>query len=66
MRTTLNLKDALVKKAQELTGIEEKTALIHEGLELLIQREAAKRLIKFGGSAPDAKAPLRRRLTARR
>ena len=61
MRTTLNLKSDLVKKAQELTGIEEKTALIHQGLELLIQREAAKRLAKLGGSDSTAKAPLRRK-----
>jgi hypothetical protein len=61
MRTTLNLKDDLVKKAQELTGIEEKTALIHHGLELLIQKEAAKRLIKLGGSDPNAQEPLRKK-----
>ena len=61
MRTTLNLKTELIKKAQELTGITEKTALIHYGLELLIQREAAKRLVKLGGSDPDAKAAPRKR-----
>ena len=61
MRTTLNLKDDLVHKAQELTGIEEKTALIHRGLELLIQKEAAKRLIKLGGSDPGVKLPLRKK-----
>lgn len=61
MRTTLNLKDDLVKQAQQLSGIEEKTALIHRGLELLIQEEAAKRLIKLGGSDPRAKAAPRKR-----
>jgi hypothetical protein len=65
MRTTLILKDDLIKKAQELTGIEEKTALIHQGLELLIQREASKRLIKLGGSDSTAKAPSRKRLSSR-
>ena len=54
MRTTLVLKDELIKKAQEMTGISEKTAVIHRGLELLIQEEAAKRLALLGGS--DAKA----------
>jgi hypothetical protein len=63
MRTTLNLKDDLVKQAQELTGIEEKTALIHRGLELLIQKEAAQRLIKLGGSDSSAKASSRKKYT---
>ncbi len=61
MRTTLNLKDDLVKKAQELTGIKEKTALVHKGLELLIQQEAAQRLIKLKGYDPDATAGPRKR-----
>jgi hypothetical protein len=63
MRTTLILKDDLVKKAQELTGIEEKTALVHRGLELLIQDEAAKRLIALGGS--DLRAVAGRRSRSR-
>ena len=61
MRTTLNLKDELVKKAQEMTGIKEKTALIHRGLELLIQQEAAQRLLKLKGYDPAATAGPRRR-----
>ena len=44
MRTTINLNDELVAKAQVCTGIKEKTRLIHLGLEALIQREAALRL----------------------
>jgi hypothetical protein len=64
MRSTLILKDELVQKAQELTGITEKTALIHEGLTLLIQREAAKRLSKLGGSDPEAKAAPRKKSKA--
>ena len=35
MRTTLILRDDLVKKAAKLTGIDEKTALVHAGLEAL-------------------------------
>jgi hypothetical protein len=61
MRTTLNLKSELIKQAQELTGILEKTALIHQGLELLIQQEAAKRLAKLGGSDSSAKVTIRKR-----
>jgi Arc/MetJ family transcription regulator len=61
MRTTMNLDDTLVERARELTGIEEKTALVHEGLRALIAREAARRLAALGGSAPDLDLPARRR-----
>ena len=40
MRTTMNIDDELLKEAHELTGIKERTTLVHEGLRLLIQREA--------------------------
>jgi Arc/MetJ family transcription regulator len=61
MRTTINLDDELVAVAQRLTGISERTALVHEGLKLLIQRESARRLARLGGSAPELEAPRRRR-----
>lgn len=61
MRTTINLDDELVAEAQRLTGIRERTALVHEGLRVLIQREAARRLARLGGSAPDLEVPPRRR-----
>lgn len=64
MRTTLNLDDDLLAKAAELTGIEEKPALIREALKALIAREAARRLALLGGSQPDLKAPPRRRFKA--
>ena len=35
MRTTMNLDPGLVSEAMELTGIEEKTALVHAGLRAL-------------------------------
>jgi Arc/MetJ family transcription regulator len=60
MRTTLNLDEALLQEVTELTGIREKTALIHAGLRALLQREAAIRLAALGGSDPDLK-PIRRR-----
>ena len=50
MRTTLILDDDLVEQAREVTGIKEKTALVHAGLEALIAREAAKRLAALGGT----------------
>jgi len=61
MRTTLALDDELVERARELTGIEEKSSLVREGLKALIAREAARRLARLGGSDPQAKAPPRRR-----
>jgi hypothetical protein len=62
MRTTLNLDDALVDKARRLTGIEERTALLHEGLRALIARESARRLARLGGSEPRLKDIPRRRV----
>jgi Arc/MetJ family transcription regulator len=65
MRTTITLDDELVAQAQAYTGVKEKSALIHEALKLLVQREAARRLALLGGSDPGAKAPPRRRSAPR-
>lgn len=61
MRTTLNLDDALLTEARRLTGIEEKTALVHRGLKELIARESARMLAALGGSAPKLRPIPRRR-----
>jgi Arc/MetJ family transcription regulator len=61
MRTTINLDDDLIERAQELTGIEERTALVREALKALVARESARRLVRLGGSDPNAMAPRRRR-----
>jgi Arc/MetJ family transcription regulator len=53
MRTTLALDDDLLAKAQLLTGVSEKTALVREALRALIHRESAKRLALLGGSEPQ-------------
>lgn len=66
MRTTLNLDDALLARARKLTGIAERTALVHAGLEALIAREAARRLAALGGTMPDLAPPPRRRALPRR
>ncbi|MEK7403137.1 MAG: type II toxin-antitoxin system VapB family antitoxin [Gemmatimonadota bacterium] len=67
MRTTLILNDELLATAMELTGIAEKTAVVHAGLRLLIARESARRLAALGGSDPKATAgPRRRPLPKRR
>ena len=52
MRTTLIIDESLLQRARELTGIQEKTALVREGLEAQIAREAAKRLASLGGTEP--------------
>lgn len=61
MRTTINLDDELVAEAAHLTGITEKTALVHAGLRSLVAVENARRLARLGGSDPDASAPTRKR-----
>jgi Arc/MetJ family transcription regulator len=53
MRTTLALDDDLVRAAQELTGVFEKTALVHVALKALVEREASRRLAALGGSMPE-------------
>ena len=63
MRTTLNLDGDLVDRARQLTGIEEKTALVHAGLKALIARESARRLAALGGTMPELKSIPRRRST---
>jgi Arc/MetJ family transcription regulator len=65
MRTTLNLDDELIAQARDLTGVTEKTALIHAGLGALIERAAAKRLADMGGQFP-MKSPLPRRRRSQR
>lgn len=61
MRTTITLDDDLLARASELTGIVEKSALLREALTSLVQREAARRLARLGGSQPDLKDIPRRR-----
>jgi len=61
MRTTINIDDELLAEAAAFTGISERTALIHEGLRALVQREAARRLAKLGGSQPQLEEVPRRR-----
>ena len=62
MRTTLNLDSSMIEKVSSITGIKEKTALIHKGLETLIALESAKRLAKLGGTEKGLQAIPRRRV----
>lgn len=61
MRATLNLDDKLMQEAFRLTGLKERTAVVHRGLEALIARENARRLIALGGTMKHLKPPPRRR-----
>jgi len=61
MRTTLAIDDQLLAEAQAYTGIKERTALIREALTALIQREAARRLARLGGTQPHLRRAPRRR-----
>lgn len=66
MRTTLIVDNELMEKAREITGVDEKTALVREGLKALIAAEAAKRLAALGGSEPELRPVPRRRPTTGR
>ena len=66
MRTTLNIDDAMLTHAMRLTGLKEKTAVIHAGLQALIRRESARRLIALGGTDRHARPGRRRRTSGGR
>jgi Arc/MetJ family transcription regulator len=64
MRTTVNLDDTLMEEARRLTGVAERTGLLHEALRALIAREIARRLARLGGSEPYGRGVPRRRSRA--
>ncbi len=61
MRTTVNIDDDLLAEARRMTGIDERAALLREGLKALIQRESARRLARLGGAEKSLRAAPRRR-----
>ena len=61
MRTTIVIDDELLAKATELSGLQERTAVIRESLKALIERESARRLALLGGTEPNLQAVPRRR-----
>lgn len=64
MRTTINLDDTLLDRAQTLSGLQERSVLIKEALTALIERESARRLARLGGSEPQLQDVPRRRESA--
>ncbi len=63
MKTTINIDDDLLRRASELTGIQQKTSLVRQGLEALISRVSARRLAELGGTEKRLR-PVRRRRAA--
>lgn len=61
MRTTVNLDDELLDSASKAIGITERSVVLREGLKALIERDAARRLARLGGSDLSAESPPRRR-----
>ena len=64
MRTTVTLDDDLLARAEELTGITERSALIRGAVELLVRIETGSQLAALGGSDPGAEAAPRNRARA--
>lgn len=60
----MNIDAGLLERARKLTGIDEKTALVHKGLEALVALESARRLAALGGSEKKLKPAPRRRTSA--
>lgn len=61
MRTTVNLDDDLFDQAQRLLGVTERSIVLREALNALIQRESAQRLALLGGTQKQLKNVVRRR-----
>jgi Arc/MetJ family transcription regulator len=60
MKATVSIDDDLFTRAQQLAGVTGKSAVVNTALRALIEREAARRLARMGGTEPDAEAPPRR------
>lgn len=61
MRTTVTLDDELLRKAQEYSGIKEKSLLVNAALKMMIEWEASRRAAALGGTMPGFKAAPRKR-----
>lgn len=64
MRTTVTLDDGLLEAASRAVGTNECSVVLREALKALIERDAARRLARLGGSDPQASAAPRRRSAA--
>lgn len=60
MRTTVTLDDRLLKAASAAAGTTERSVVLREALQALIELDAARRLARLGGSDPKASVSRRR------
>ena len=61
MRTTVNLDDELLEKAKGITSLTSNSEVVNAALKALVQRDAARRLARMGGTMPDLQNIPRRR-----
>jgi len=61
MKATIAIDNELPAKARRYADVTETSAVVREALKAFVEREAARRLARMGGTQPDAKAPPRRR-----
>lgn len=61
VRATVTLDEELLKTAHEYTGIKGRAKLLPETLKSIIAREAGRRLVALGGTAPEIEDVPRRR-----
>lgn len=66
MPTTLGIDKALLAKAQQLTGLRGKAAVVDAGLEALIDRESGRQLIAPAATERELRPAPRRRQRATR
>jgi len=62
MKVTVVLDDELMWRAQEYSGLSERTALLREALKALIEREAGRRLLALAGTMPNLEDVRRQRI----
>lgn len=62
MRTTVTLDEKLLTKANQVLQNRSRSEVLNEALRALLEREAARRLARLGGTDPTAQAGPRRRL----
>jgi len=53
MRVTVDIYDDLLQRAQDLSGIQDPTALLHEALKALVARETLWGLARLRGQFPQ-------------
>lgn len=61
MKVTITIDDKLLAKAQEYSGIEDTSAIVHAALTAFVQLEAGRLLARLGGSEPQLRPVPRRR-----